>query len=110
MWPSVVVSVANDGNQQWSMVIGDSQGHTIGYGSGGRWWTTADGGGRWQRTVVKVNGKRINWYGVEKIVVRRYKIEREKLGQNKTNLKLIFFRIDFKSKLVQIKIIFQIFR
>ena len=39
----------------------------------------ADGGGRWWRMVVKVNGERINWYKVRKIVVRRYKIEGEKI-------------------------------
>ena len=50
----------------------------------------ADGGGQWRRTVVKVNGERINWYEVRKIVVRRYKIEGKKLGRNKINLKLVF--------------------
>ena len=40
----------------------------------------ADGGGRWRRTVVKVNRERINWYKVRKIVVKRYKIEYEKIG------------------------------
>ena len=53
----------------------------------------ADGGGRWWRTVVKINRERINWYEVRKIVVRRYKIEKEKLGRNKTNLKLVFFEL-----------------
>ena len=50
---------------------------------GSRWWWTAavaDGGGRWRRTVVKVNRERINWYKVRKIVVKRYKIEYEKIG------------------------------
>ena len=44
-------------------------------GNGGWWWmTTVDGDERWRRTVVKVNGKRINWYEMKK-----YKIEEEKI-------------------------------
>ena len=64
------------------MVVGSSQRQTIGYGGGGRWWTTvaANGGGRRRRTVVKINGERINWYKMRKIIVRRYKIEGEKIG------------------------------
>ena len=41
--------------------------------------TAADGGERRRQTVVKVNGKRINWCKVRIIVVRRYKIERKKI-------------------------------
>ena len=37
-------------------------------------------------------------------------IERDKIGKNITNLKLIFFRIDFRSKLVWIKTSFKIFK
>ena len=66
------------------MVISDGQRQMKGYGSGGWWWTAtataANGGGRWWWTVLKVNGKRINWYKVRKIVLRRYKIEGEKIG------------------------------
>ena len=64
-----------------AMVFGCSQRLTIRYGGGRQWWTTAvaDGSGRWQQTVVKVNEKRINWYEMIKIVVRRYKIEGEKI-------------------------------
>ena len=42
--------------------------------------TAANGGGRWWWMVVKVNEEIINWYEVRKIVVRRYKIEGEKIG------------------------------
>ena len=47
---------------------------------------------------------------MRRIVVRRYKIKEKKLGWNKTNLKLIFLRTDFRSKLIQIKISFKIFK
>ena len=47
---------------------------------GKRWWTAAMNGGGWQQWMVdKVNGERINWYEVKKIVVKKYKIKGEKI-------------------------------
>ena len=69
---------ANGDNQQQSMVVSGSQRQMKGYDSD-RWWWTAmatDGGGRLSRSMEK----RINWYEVRKIIVRRYKIESEKIG------------------------------
>ena len=62
VWSSVP---ADGGNQQrpWSLVVvSDAV-------DGGWWWM-----------IVKANGERINWYEVRKIVVRKYKIEGEKIG------------------------------
>ena len=71
-WRMGRATVANS-DKQWrtvwsSVVVSD------------RWTTmTEDGGGQWQWMVVNVNGERINWYKVRKIVMRKYKIEREKI-------------------------------
>ena len=61
--------------------------------------------------MVDHDGER-RWTTVEDNwqVVKRYKIKGEILGWNKINLKLIFLRTSFKSKLIQIKINLKIFK
>ena len=74
MWPSAIVN----SDQRWQLVAADGSWRQPAMAVNSRQWGTAvaamDGGGWRQRTVDKVNRKRISWHKVKRIIMRRYKI------------------------------------
>ena len=71
-------------------------------------WMMAASGDRWRQLTRSIKERGL--VCSEKKVVKREKMG-DKIGGEKFEMKLIFFfRINFRSKLVQIKISFKIFR